>query len=1322
MGQERRAYPRRPVHWEAAVTGDGLSEQKVTIRDFCAGGLFLEYHASDPLPSASAPLPEMLEIRFEDPSSGENCHCQGRVIRDTGHGIAIAFDGPELNVVTILSAVAQGQSSPRRNGVSERVGSELRQEVISVCRQEAIAFAERVLPIFAGHAIDALKHAARDAGTHHERTQLETCYVTLRQRENELVSSYVAELSERMAAMPSQPTAVTDSAGADEAPSSIADLELVDHDDFEDWLNRSEIVNQAEYLFHGELERLTRRLSYVAGRRLDEQTNPLSPSGLTDILAISLPLEGLAHQASRTLYRLFGRYVLEQLGQPYEKLNKMLREREILPDLEKERPEIRSLGGSQRSQWIRRSHAEEVGYSGGLFRALNRPDAFGSLPEGLAQGRLTEPLQALDACVDSEPSSAEHTAAKGSSDASLVEANASPEDRERETSKSSRWLGIQRTLRHAHEAASRRPVARPAQASSPAPEPTTEVVETRLHQAAAGAPAVVSNAPVECDSGERPTLQRLLARLDVDGLNELAESTREAVEVIADWFEDIATNPVSAVLLRDWSRSLAEVALDHHDAFLSDERCPIHDLLDQWDRAAIALEAVPVQHRSGLRQRIDRVLDDVTQRSGDDQAIIADAASQISALVDAPLEARAANLQRITEKYEGSKRLEQARANVDDALNERLAGLRIPAPLNQFIRGYWHHVLVLIRLGSGANSEHWQRALAVVDRLMKLLGTGDEGGRAVPDHDKVFAFIDKQLNAFGRNSPECEQLLARMKRHADAVCAGHAPEQALPFERVAAMSQQSATADHLDPYWLGVVKLLRPGQWVRIHEARHGPQVRRLQWINDGQTRFVFADYAGEQSVEYSWLELTSAMAAAKVELTNTLDASLSERQWHRKLHAAHDAIIDLATHDNATGLLNRKALIRELDRIEESRRGGRGDHALVAFRLTTAEGDGSGAPAANFGLTPEIADELRNALGEDDRLARTDTSGLVALLADRTVARAEVAAEELRRELARRLTAANGDAPVVVSAGLIGFQFGALQQPSELIKEAEVVAAEAADDGRASVVTRRAEQREMSALRDNMKRAARLDAALEAGDLKLRAQRIQPLQRVGPKREQMREILIAVGSGEDDEQLLSPAQFIPAAEQFGRMASVDRWVIRRVLEWCRDNPRQASGVGAFTINLAGATLSDNGLVDYLTSEFARTGVAPETICFELSETVAVQNLARVADLVTQVRQMGCHFALDDVGTGYGADHYLANLPADFIKIDGSFIRHIVEDETDAAIVSSINELAHYLGKKTIAEYVENEAILERLEAIGIDYVQGYGVGYPEPLDRLPVV
>ena len=155
------------------------------------------------------------------------------------------------------------------------------------------------------------------------------------------------------------------------------------------------------------------------------------------------------------------------------------------------------------------------------------------------------------------------------------------------------------------------------------------------------------------------------------------------------------------------------------------------------------------------------------------------------------------------------------------------------------------------------------------------------------------------------------------------------------------------------------------------------------------------------------------------------------------------------------------------------------------------------------------------------------------------------------------------------------------------------------------------------------------------------------------------------------------------------------------------------------SINLSGLSLTEDQFPEFILAAFRDTGVPADKICFEITETAAITNLTSATHLVTKLRDAGCRFALDDFGSGLSSFGYLKQLPVEFVKIDGMFVRDILEDPIDFAMVRSINEMAHVLGKRTIAEFVENDAILEAIREIGIDYAQGYGVGRPQSLANL---
>ena len=191
------------------------------------------------------------------------------------------------------------------------------------------------------------------------------------------------------------------------------------------------------------------------------------------------------------------------------------------------------------------------------------------------------------------------------------------------------------------------------------------------------------------------------------------------------------------------------------------------------------------------------------------------------------------------------------------------------------------------------------------------------------------------------------------------------------------------------------------------------------------------------------------------------------------------------------------------------------------------------------------------------------------------------------------------------------------------------------------------------------------------------------------------------------------PRDFIQAAERNNEMHEVDMWVIRNSLDWMAKHRSKVDGVGGYSINLSGLTLGDDSLLRYVLERLTESQVPPSKIIFEVTESAAINTLSVAVNFINTLKEYGCRFALDDFGTGDASFAYLKTLPIDFVKIDGSIVRDIVDSPKDLALVKSINEIGHFLGKKTVAEFVENDDILARLRQMGVDYAQGYGIEAP---------
>jgi EAL domain-containing protein (putative c-di-GMP-specific phosphodiesterase class I) len=201
--------------------------------------------------------------------------------------------------------------------------------------------------------------------------------------------------------------------------------------------------------------------------------------------------------------------------------------------------------------------------------------------------------------------------------------------------------------------------------------------------------------------------------------------------------------------------------------------------------------------------------------------------------------------------------------------------------------------------------------------------------------------------------------------------------------------------------------------------------------------------------------------------------------------------------------------------------------------------------------------------------------------------------------------------------------------------------------------------------------------------------------------------------------QIVMPGAFLPAAERYHLAGKLDQWVVSTALDWLSLNPDHLDELALCAINLSGHSLGDDQLLDYLVGRLADRQSLNQKLCFEITETAAIANLDNALRFIHTLKNLGCRFALDDFGSGLSSFAYLKRLPVDFLKIDGVFVEDIADDPVSLAMVSSINDVGHVMGMETIAEFVENERILNKLRAIGVNYAQGYGMGKPRPLTEM---
>lgn len=418
------------------------------------------------------------------------------------------------------------------------------------------------------------------------------------------------------------------------------------------------------------------------------------------------------------------------------------------------------------------------------------------------------------------------------------------------------------------------------------------------------------------------------------------------------------------------------------------------------------------------------------------------------------------------------------------------------------------------------------------------------------------------------------------------------------------------------------------------------------------------------------------------------------------------------ATHDALTELCNRREFERRVEEALHERKGRvqTDPCALLYIDLDQFKliNDVSGHMAGDQ-LLAQLALAMRHQLRGGDVLARLggDEFGLMAFHVDAEGAHA--LAERLR-ECIEALMFVWQDRTYTVSAS-IGVVVVDQQEPTlkDLLAWADTACYLAKENGRNRVHVYR-QDNETTRRQGEMEWASRLRWAVEQDRLLLDYQEIVPLD--GSDTATSIELLLRLR--DEDGGVVLPGAFLPAAERYGLMPAIDRWVIRNALAHFAQLHHSGMRLGTCAINLSGASIEDDGLADFILARITEYAVPAHTLCFEITETVAVRNLLKVVNVIERLRRAGCRIALDDFGAGMSSFGYLKNLPVDLIKIDGSFIRDLETEPMSRTIVSAIAQIGHQRGLKVVAEWVSSPQLCESLRSLGVDYGQGFALHRPE--------
>lgn len=423
------------------------------------------------------------------------------------------------------------------------------------------------------------------------------------------------------------------------------------------------------------------------------------------------------------------------------------------------------------------------------------------------------------------------------------------------------------------------------------------------------------------------------------------------------------------------------------------------------------------------------------------------------------------------------------------------------------------------------------------------------------------------------------------------------------------------------------------------------------------------------------------------------------------------------ASHDLLTGLINRREIESKVKAAVLQANQDSSKHVLCYLDLDQFKIiNDTCTHIAGDELLKQFSKFLQGNVRGQDITARLGGDEFGILMSFCSVAQAKRVVEQLLEKVADfQFLWEDKIFRIGVSIGLVEIDENSVSV-AELFRQADIACYAAKAAGRHRCHIYREDDEELAKRTDELQWVSRIHNGLENDKFVLYAQEIRALAD-GDNAPRHHELLIRLE--EEKGEIIPPGAFLPAVERFHLSQKLDQWVIKTAFEWISRNKGNSSTNTVFSLNISGPSFGDQKLFDFIKIELERTQLNAAQICFEVTETAAINNLSQARVFIESLKEHGFLFALDDFGSGLSSFEYLKNLPVDYLKIDGQFVKDIETDPIDLAMLKSINDIGHVMGKKTIAEFVENGNIMKMLEELKVDFAQGYHLGRPIPLDEL---
>jgi len=1282
------------------------------IRDFCQTGLYVAFLRED-APNVAILVDSTVEVEFDSGTSAGRRKLNGQVmhVSPSGMGVYVAAM-PDWALQALRKATVQN-ARPASPHSSSRLSLQRTQALQQECTSLFRNFLDVVMQDFFTRAEERLGQASYDELSFLERSRYEYGAQELIQRRSRIEEDFFNAIRDRIQNV----GAVKESSS--EMP-SMDNLSLVDEAEFEDWLSLSIVIRQIEADIVLPLDEFEQRYSRLAGMPIDRKNNPFGPEVIGRTFQVAIQVLDFSNRMRSVLYKTLGQAVSSHAPELYKQLN------EVLASLQRVEPVKPVVGKAQVQPALATPDSAEVepGERGGsrsdlaqLADTLNQHYKADQAEVMQTQGSADYSLDRILARL----SSSQHRPRSGISTQPAMRSHSPDGSIPGQVAVRPEVLQVVDRLQQAARQLGGHPVT-----AQWAPVPQTgagaapaEVSLTELLQALDGLPLTGLTAP------GHPSLPPISKLVDEHiasmggNARQLGSSHRQILDATTGLFararSDFVPSSDLELLVKRLERPLLKLALQDTN-FPNSPEHPARQVLNLIEQFAVAADDKGRFFDAKLQRFLYLLVDRVCSRADEDPGIFELVRDNLEKVLLPILQIRRSRVARLQEASEGKERIRSARVRVNLALEQRLAGREVPAMLLRLLDAGWRQYLVLLELRQGTQGEAWDAGLAVLERLSVQLDPAHaDTPRPDTESHQLIGEIERALSTVNVDTNLLSAFLDELRDSLAAGPASPSKDSAMILVPPGKLAKQKDEGAEAAITHRQLVDRLRVGEWWNF--SLDGSVVpMQLIWISQPPSSCTFANRSATDKQELTLAELSKKIRSDLANPGKDLDLPLIERSEYALFDETYQSLIHQVMHDPLTGLLNRKGFMQRLNQLtlldQKSR-----THALaiIEFDQFRMIYNNCGVEAVEM-LAKSLASEVQAIIGPDVALASFRDDTLALLLTDCSRESGCNVVDSLLSQVKDfHFQHEQHSYSIGLNIGITEFA-PAQTSTAEAIRHADSACITAKSQGRNRMQVYEQSSPQLQTQESLMDLAGRIDSFLKGSGMHLRCQQVMPIG-AGTMLLPYYEILLGI-EGEDG-VAIQPMQFIPAVENLQRAHEVDIWVMQKVFEWITANPTYFASVGGFAINLSATSLSNPEVMAYLQRVLPSIGFPTSKITFEITETAAIQGYGAAQDFIREIRRFGCKFSLDDFGSGFTSYAHLKNLLTDALKIDGSFVKDMLKNPGDYAMVKSMNDIGHSLGLITVAEYVESPKILEALREIGVDYAQGYAIHKPYRIERL---